>query len=76
MDGSRPYHEPMRLLTVIEAPRERIDRIIRGHRHLQHLYDNEWTHLIAIEPEKKFFYRYTPKRVWTPIAQDKKGAWL
>jgi uncharacterized protein len=76
MDGPRPYHEPMRLLTVIEAPRERINRIIRGHRHLQHLYDNEWTHLIAIEPEEKFFYRYTPKRVWTPIAQDKKGAWL
>ena len=26
MDGPRPYHEPMRLLTLIEAPRERIDQ--------------------------------------------------
>jgi uncharacterized protein YbcC (UPF0753/DUF2309 family) len=76
MDGARPYHEPMRLLTVIEAPRERINRIIGGHRHLQHLYDNEWVHLIAIEPEEKLFYRYTPSRGWAPIPQEKKGAWL
>src|SRR5206468_8331032 len=29
MDGPRPYHEPMRLLTLIEAPRERISQVIR-----------------------------------------------
>ena len=61
MNGPRPYHEPMRLLTVIEAPRERIDQIIRNQRHLQHLYDNEWVRLIAIEPEEGILYRYVPK---------------
>ena len=76
MDGPRPYHEPMRLLTVIEAPRERINQIIRRHRHLQNLYDKEWVHLIAMEPEEKLFYRYTSQLGWTPIPQDKKGAWL
>jgi uncharacterized protein YbcC (UPF0753/DUF2309 family) len=76
MDGPRPYHEPMRLLTVIEAPRERINQIIRGHRHLQHLYDNQWAHLIAIEPEEKLFYRYAPNRGWIPIPQDRKGVQL
>jgi uncharacterized protein len=74
MDGPRPYHEPMRLLTVIEAPRERIDQIIRGHRHLQHLYDNEWVRLMAIEPEEGSVYRYIPKHGWMAIPEHKKGA--
>jgi len=68
MDGPRPYHEPMRLLTLIEAPRERIDQIIRGHRLLQHLYDNEWVRLIAIEPEEGILYRYIPKHGWKAIS--------
>jgi uncharacterized protein YbcC (UPF0753/DUF2309 family) len=74
MDGPRPYHEPMRLLTVIEAPRERIDQIIRGHRHLQHLYDNEWVRLMAIEPAEGILYRYIPKHGWMAIPEHKKGA--
>jgi hypothetical protein len=74
MDGPRPYHEPMRLLTVIEAPRERIDQIIRGHRHLRHLYDNEWVRLMAIEPEEGILYRYIPKHGWMAIPEHKKGA--
>jgi hypothetical protein len=75
MAGARPYHEPMRLLTLIEAPRERIDQVVRGHGLLQRLYDNEWIRLIAIEPEKGTSYRYTPKRGWMEIAQEK-GAGL
>ena len=67
MDGPRPYHEPMRLLTLIEAPRQRIDQIVRGHRLLQHLYENEWIRLIAIEPEEGIFYRYIPKHGWMAV---------
>lgn len=66
MNGERPFHEPMRLLTLIEAPRERILQIIHRHRLLQHLYDNEWVRLAALDPEEKIFYRYIPKRGWTP----------
>ena len=66
MNGPRPYHEPMRLFTLIEAPRERIGQIIRRHRLLQRLYDNEWVRLAALDPEEKIFYYYTPKQGWTP----------
>ncbi|MBI3995324.1 MAG: DUF2309 domain-containing protein [Nitrospirae bacterium] len=66
MNGERPFHEPMRLLTLIEAPRERILQIIHRHRLLQHLYDNEWVRLAALDPEEKIFYRYIPKQGWTP----------
>jgi hypothetical protein len=70
MNGARPYHEAMRLVTLIEAPRERIDAIIRNQRHLQQLYDNEWLYLIAIEPEERICYRYLPKQGWTQIRND------
>jgi len=65
MSGARPYHEPMRLVTLIEAPRQRIDAIVRNQRVLQRLYDNEWMHLFAIEPEVQVYYRYVPNQGWS-----------
>jgi uncharacterized protein YbcC (UPF0753/DUF2309 family) len=70
MNGPRPYHEPMRLLTVIEAPRERIDKIMGNQRHLQRLYDNEWLHLVAAEPRDQAFYRYIPKLGWKRVITE------
>jgi uncharacterized protein len=67
MNGPRPYHEPMRLVTLIEAPRDGIDKIIRNQRHLQRLYDGQWLYLIAIEPEEQVCYRYVPKQGWHPV---------
>jgi uncharacterized protein YbcC (UPF0753/DUF2309 family) len=70
MSGARPYHEAMRLVTLIEAPRERIHKIIRTQRHLQQLYDNEWLYVIAIEPKEELCYRYQPKQDWTRIKTE------
>ncbi|HEU4686667.1 MAG TPA: DUF2309 domain-containing protein [Nitrospira sp.] len=68
MNGSMPYHEPMRLLTIVEAPRGRIDRLISRHEMLQHYYHNEWVHLVALDPEDEVWYRYHPKGTWHAIA--------
>ena len=65
MNGQHPYHEAMRLFTLIEAPRDRIDRIVRNQRLLQRLYDNEWMHLFAIDPEVQLCYRYLPRQGWS-----------
>ena len=70
MNGDMPYHEPMRLLTIIEAPRERIDKLIARHEVLQHYYHNEWVHLVALDPEDRLWYRYRPAGEWSPIAWD------
>ncbi|WP_455379052.1 putative inorganic carbon transporter subunit DabA, partial [Petrachloros mirabilis] len=67
MNGDMPYHEPMRMLTVIEAPRSRIDRIIGRHAQLQHYYHNEWVHLVVLDPEDQMWYRYRPTGEWKPI---------
>ena len=64
-NASQPFHEAMRLLTLVEAPRERIDKILSNQHHLRQLYDNEWLRLIAIEPERHVCYEYVPKQGWS-----------
>jgi uncharacterized protein YbcC (UPF0753/DUF2309 family) len=67
MNGDVPYHEPMRLLTIIEAPRERIEKLISRHEVLRHYYQNEWVHLVALDPQDRVCYRYRPSGKWTAI---------
>lgn len=61
-NGKLPYHEPMRLFTIIEAPRDRIQKIISRHRVLQDHFNHRWVHLVALEERR--FYRYIPKGTW------------
>ena len=68
MNGDRPYHEPMRLLTIIEAPRARIEKLIARHEVLKHFYHHEWVHLVAREPESGVWYRYLPTGEWSQVA--------
>lgn len=70
MNGEMPYHEPMRLLTIVEAPRKGIEKLIARHEVLQHYYHNEWVHLIVLDPEDGGWYRYRPTGEWTRIVQE------
>ena len=67
MNGEAPYHEPIRLLTMIEAPRSNIEKLIRRHEVLQHFYHNEWVHLVALDPEDGVLYEYLPTGVWSNV---------
>jgi uncharacterized protein YbcC (UPF0753/DUF2309 family) len=67
MNGEAPYHEPMRLLTLIEAPRTRIEHVIRRHELLQRFYHNGWVHLVALEPEEGTLSRYLPTGEWRKV---------
>lgn len=72
MNGDRPYHEPMRLLTVIEAPPARIDRLIERHELLQRYYGNGWVNLAAHDPDTGQLYRYRPTGGWELVFRDGK----
>ena len=67
MNGDMPYHEPMRLLTIVEAPRGRIDKLVERHEVLRHFYHNEWVHLVALDPDDQEWYRYRPTGEWVRI---------
>ena len=64
LDGAKRYHEPMRLLAVIEAPRERITPLIRKHEVLQQLFCNQWMNLLALDPETHQIHRFNPDYSW------------
>lgn len=68
MNGDMPQHEPMRLLTIVEAPRANITTLIGRHEVLQHFYYNDWVHLVALDPEDGSLYRYQPTGTWVLVA--------
>lgn len=45
-----PFHEPLRLLVVINAPQERVARVLAKHKNLRDLVENEWIFLRTLEP--------------------------
>lgn len=70
-DGDVHYHEPMRLLAIIEAPRQRIASIILKHDVLQQIFHNRWMNLLALDPQTRQFHRYHPDSTWEtmPLSQ-------
>ncbi len=66
-DGEKPYHEPMRLFVIIEAPLKMIATIISRHTILQRLTGNQWLHIVALDPESSQFHLFQAPNNWQPI---------
>ncbi|MEP6600214.1 MAG: DUF2309 domain-containing protein [Nitrospirota bacterium] len=64
LNGGEPYHEPMRLLAVIEAPRDRIRAIIDRHPLLEHLFNGGWVSLVSLDPSDGEVYDYHGAGGW------------
>lgn len=64
-DGENYIHDPLRLLVVIAAKRESIDRIVSAHANVRDLVANGWVQLVAIEHEQ--FYRCSPSLLWKQV---------
>lgn len=67
-DGDRLIHEPLRLLTVIDAPRDAVAAIIARHNNVRDLLTNDWMHLLVKDEEQ--FYRFTPQQTWQKVSQS------
>ncbi|MCS6288740.1 MAG: DUF2309 domain-containing protein [Nitrospira sp.] len=70
LDGPVPYHEPMRLLTVIEAPRALVASVIAKHPGLERLFQNEWVSLVVCEPKEAAFYHYDIMQGWRLLPEE------
>lgn len=66
-DGETPYHEPMRLFAIFEAPLERITTIIARHDILQRLTRNQWINLVALDPVTMEFFLFQSPDDWRLI---------
>lgn len=64
-DGQTFGHEPMRLLTIVQAPLQRIDTIIQRNPLLQNLFGNDWVCLAAREHTHQAWQRWT-RGGWRP----------
>lgn len=53
-DGVKWMHEPLRLQVFIEAPRHRIDAVLRANSDVRNLVENGWIHLMAIEDDSVY----------------------
>jgi uncharacterized protein YbcC (UPF0753/DUF2309 family) len=65
-DGIRLRHEPMRMLTLVEAPTSRLDEIIERNPMLRDLAANSWITLCAREGDDEPWLRYSSTG-WNPL---------
>jgi uncharacterized protein len=64
-DGSRWIHEPLRLTVVVDAPEDRIERVLAAHENVANLVRNRWLHLWRFS--EAGLARYAQGR-WIPVA--------
>jgi len=63
-----PYHEPLRLLTVVYAPRQRVQALIERNQVLQKLFFNGWVNLAVIDPNENRAYHLQRDSTWKKIS--------
>jgi len=59
-DAGEAYHSPLRLTALLQAPVERVERILRENEAVRQLFDNGWLKLTVLDPERgnePFHYR-------------------
>jgi uncharacterized protein YbcC (UPF0753/DUF2309 family) len=64
-----PYHQPLRLSTVVHAPVERVTDILADHEELTELLDNDWLSLTVVDPTQDHrAVHYESALEWTPVS--------
>jgi uncharacterized protein YbcC (UPF0753/DUF2309 family) len=66
-NGEAPFHEPMRLLIIIEAEPSIVGGIIARHEVLQQFFHNEWLNLVVLDRQDFSFQRYNKDATWEPV---------
>ena len=64
-DGVHSYHEPMRLLTVVQAPQALLESVIVRNPILRELFDGQWVHLAQRDDEHDTWRIRRPGGIWS-----------
>ncbi|MDZ5811882.1 DUF2309 domain-containing protein [Halorubrum sp. AD140] len=64
-----PYHQPLRLSTVLHAPVERVTGALADHDEVTELLDNDWLSLTVVDPTREHrAFRYERDLTWAPAS--------
>jgi uncharacterized protein YbcC (UPF0753/DUF2309 family) len=70
----KPYHRPLRLSVLIQAPITRVTKILLRNEHLKTLLDNEWIYLMVMDPlQQNDIKRYQKNMEWIPMTRKPAG---
>jgi len=70
-----PYHQPLRLSTVIHAPVERVTDALADHEEVTQLLDNDWLSLTVVDPTQDHrAFEYECDLTWRPVAEPAEPA--
>jgi uncharacterized protein YbcC (UPF0753/DUF2309 family) len=64
--GDALYHEPMRALYIVQAPRERVETLIARNDLLKHYFDGAWVALVLRGAPGEPWQRRTTAGEWVP----------
>ncbi len=53
--GTRLVHDPLRLLAVVNAPKQRIGTILQKHAQVRRLLDNRWISLVCLDTDDRYY---------------------
>ncbi|MFD1587277.1 DUF2309 domain-containing protein [Halorientalis brevis] len=66
-----PYHQPLRLSTVVHAPVDRVTDVLTDHEEVIELLDNDWLSLTVVDPTQGHSaFHYEEDLEWTPVSEQ------
>ncbi|RLJ71208.1 hypothetical protein BCF55_1507 [Hydrogenivirga caldilitoris] len=54
----KPFHTPVRLIALIEAPLEFVKKVVGRVHKIRELVHKEWINMVVLDPERNTFYRF------------------
>ena len=72
--ADEPYHQPLRLSTVVHAPVEQVEEILADHDDLATLLDNGWLSLTVVDPTKDDAFHYEGELTWDAVSAETQQA--
>jgi uncharacterized protein YbcC (UPF0753/DUF2309 family) len=62
-----PFHKPLRLMTVVFAPRKKIEAVINQQEILKKLFGNGWVLMVSIDPETQERFELQRDFTWQKL---------
>ena len=70
-NDDEPYHQPLRLSTVVHAPVERVTDALAGLEEVTRLLDNDWLSLTVVDPTQEHrAFEYERDSAWRPLSES------